>query len=64
MEGDNVLSEILLQLPPPSLILFTDASQSGWGAHMAKLTAAGEWLTEEEFTHINSLKMRQSFQHS
>ena len=43
--------------PPPQEILFTDASQGGWGAHLGNLTAAGQWPTQLLGTHINRLEL-------
>ena len=36
-----------LQGPPPSFLLFTDASVTGWGTHLQDLMAAGVWPREE-----------------
>lgn len=44
--------------PDPSLTLFTDASERGWGAHAQLLTFQGTWSEEEQLLHINLLEMR------
>ena len=46
--------------PSPSLQLVTDASQSGWGAHLEPLglMVSGVWTLEERCLHINNLEMR------
>ena len=41
----------------PSLSLYTDSSQSGWGAHLLDFTASGVWPDEESQEHINILEM-------
>jgi len=41
----------------PTHHLFTDASNSGWGAHMNSLTASGRWSSEEGEAHINCLEL-------
>ena len=43
--------------PPPEEELFTDASLSGWGAHVAHLTAAGPWTAPQRLWHINRLEL-------
>ena len=53
---------------PPGLLLFTDASCAGWGAHLLDQRASGKWSEEEKMLHINLLEMKavwlglQSFQ--
>ena len=32
-----------LKSPPPSLLLFTDASEVGWGVRLIELTMSGQW---------------------
>ena len=43
---------------PPSLLLFTDASQSGWGTDLQDLTAFRMWSPVEKDLHINILGMK------
>ena len=57
LQEDRWLAGISLQVPPPSLLLFTDAPLSGWGAHLLDLTASRVWSQEERFLHINVLEM-------
>jgi len=47
-------------LVPPSVTvhIFTDASERGWGAHVAGATYQGTWSTEESKLHINILELR------
>ena len=52
----------------PGLLLFTDASCAGSGAHLLDQRASGKWSEEEQMLHINLLEMKavwlglQSFQ--
>ena len=43
--------------PQHQEILFTDASQVGWGAHMGDLTASGQWPHCLAQAHINLLEL-------
>ena len=52
------MSGVPLQVPPPSQLLYTDASLSGWGAHLLDLTASGVWSAEESSMHINVIEMK------
>ena len=68
----TVESHLLQGVPfgtlPPGLLLFTDASCAGWGAHLLDQRASGKWSEEEQMLHINLLEMKavwlglQSFQ--
>ena len=68
----TVESRLLQGVPfgtlPPGLLLFTDASCAGWGAHLLDQRASGKWSNEEKMLHINLLEMKavwlrlQSFQ--
>ena len=42
----------------PEMILFTDASSEGWGAHVGPLATGGRWSEEEKDLHINALELR------
>ena len=46
-----------ITLPPPQEVLFTDASQMGWGAHMGNLSASGLWPESLLGSHINLLEL-------
>ncbi|MPC46291.1 hypothetical protein E2C01_040007 [Portunus trituberculatus] len=41
---------------PPEQILFSDASQLGWVAHLGDSLASEVWTLEEQGLHINNLK--------
>ena len=49
---------MLLDIPEAQVRLFTDASQSGWGAHLDTDQVSGSWSTREATLHINHLEMR------
>jgi hypothetical protein len=43
---------------PPTLIIETDASTTGWGAHCGQTQTRGLWSqTEERLLHINCLEL-------
>ena len=42
----------------PKIVVHTDASLSGWGAHREQLEARGGWSSEESSGHINELELR------
>ena len=47
---------MLLDIPEAQTHLFTDASESGWGAHLDKHQVSGSWSTREATLHINHLR--------
>ena len=51
-------SQESLQVPLPSLLLYTDASATDCGTHLLDLTATGLWSWEERGLHINMLEMK------
>ena len=48
---------VAITLPPFQEELFTDASTTGWGAHMGSLSAAGLWSQTQREWHINRLEL-------
>ena len=48
---------MLLDIPEAQTHLFTDAFESGWGAHLDKHQVSGSWSTREATLHINHLEM-------
>ena len=56
--GGQVAVGVPLQVPPLSLSLYTDASLSGWRAHLMDLTASWVWSEEETQEHIIVLEVR------
>ena len=47
--------------PAPDLHLYSDASSSGWGAHLLDQNVSGVWSTQEKLLHINLLEMKALF---
>ena len=47
--------------PPPELCLYSDASRSGWGAHLLDQSVLGLWSDQETSLHINILEMKALF---
>ena len=64
ISGSASRREAFLPPPPPpphSLVLTSDASQSGWGATLPPHRVSGTWSKEESLVHINSLELRVVF---
>jgi len=51
-------SGVPLLYPEFSVRMFSDASTSGWGAHVRDRVYQGDWTDEEKKLHINALEMR------
>ena len=47
-----------LQMLPPDLSLWTDASDKGWGAHLSNQFTSGPWTNEEKLLSINLRELR------
>ena len=47
-------------LPPPDIIITTDASKKGWGAVHQSLQTNGRWSQRESLHHINYLELKAS----
>ena len=47
--------------PAPDLHLYSDASLSGWGAHLLDQNVSGVWSDQEKLLHINLLEMKALF---
>ena len=45
----------------PYLHLYSDASSSGWGAHLLDQNVSGVWSAQEKLLHINLLEMKALF---
>ncbi|XP_076030221.1 uncharacterized protein LOC143018602 [Oratosquilla oratoria] len=43
---------------PPEVLLFSDASKEGWGAHLNDDHICGSWSTVERTAHINWLELK------
>ena len=57
----NVLTGSPLHAEEHNLLLFTDASVKGWGAHLGDLTVSGLWSDRETNLHINILELKAVF---
>ena len=44
-----------------NLLVFTDASVKGWGAHLGDLTVSRMWSVTETSLHINILELKAVF---
>ena len=42
-------------------LIFTDASNQGWGTHLENLTVSGNWTDQEKLLHINVLELKAVF---
>jgi hypothetical protein len=60
LDEDRFREGVPLVPPTPTLFLITDASQSGWGAHLEPLglMTSGLWSPLELQFHINNLELR------
>ncbi|XP_070546087.1 uncharacterized protein [Ptychodera flava] len=61
LDTENLLKGVPLRVPPPTQFLFTDASTTGWGAHLDELTASGSWSDNQRERHINWLELQAVF---
>ena len=58
MNPENLEVGIPLMSPTPDILMFSDASLQGWGAHLEELQVAGLWSPEEASQHINGLELK------
>ena len=63
LQEDRYHQGIPLKIDPPSHTIFTDASLSGWGAHVEPegLLFHGLWTEDQSRLHINVLEMKANF---
>ena len=61
MVRDHLLVGVRFGTPAPDLHLYSDASSSGWGAHLLDQNVSGVWSAQEELLHINLLEMKALF---
>ena len=47
-----------LHMPKAEVLIFTDASTTGWGAHCQGQDIQGDWLPHQVSIHINVLELR------
>ena len=50
-----------VHLPPPDMLITTDASMKGWGAVHHSLETNGRWSQQESLQHINYLELKAAF---
>ena len=50
-----------VHLPPPDMLITTDASKRGWGAVHQSFQTNGRWSQKESLQHINYLELKASF---
>ena len=61
MVRDHLLTGVRFGTPAPDLHLYSDASCSGWGAHLLGQHVSGVWSDQEKLLHINLLEMKALF---
>ena len=61
MVRDHLLTGVRFGTPAPDLHLYSDASCSGWGAHLLDQHVSGVWSDQEKLLHINLLEMKALF---
>ena len=61
MVRDHLLVGVRFGTPAPDLHLYSDASSSGWGAHLLDQNVSGMWSAQEKLLHINLLGMKALF---
>ena len=61
MVRDHLLTGVRFGTPTPDLHLYSDASCSGWGAHLLDQHVSGVWSDQEKLLHINLLEMKALF---
>ena len=60
-DPNNVLVGCPLHAEEHNLLLFTDAFDKGWGAHLGNLTVSGIWSDTETSLHVNILELKAVF---
>ena len=61
MVKNHLLTGVRFGTPAPDLHLYSDASSSGWGAHLLNQNVSGVWSDQEKLLHINLLEMKALF---
>ena len=61
MVRDHLLTGVRFGTPAPDLHLYSDASCSGWGAHLLDQRVSRVWSNQEKLLHINLLEMKALF---
>ncbi len=58
LDPEFMYSMVPIHPPVPDIHLFTDASLTGWGAHLQDQVASGKWSMYWRRCHINILELR------
>ena len=61
MVRDHLLTGVRFGTPAPDLHLYSDASCSGWGAHLLDQHVSKVWSDQEKLLHINLFEMKALF---
>ena len=61
MVSNYLLTGVRFGTPAPDFHLCSDASCSGWGAHLLDQHVSGVWSDQEKLLHINLLEMKALF---
>ena len=61
MDPQNLLKGSSLHQKEHNVLIFTDASGKGWGAHLSNCTISGVWQQSERNLHINILELKAVF---
>ena len=61
MVRDHLLEGTPFGTPTPDLRVYSDASRTGWGAHLLDQSVSGVWSHQENSLHINLLEMKDLF---
>ena len=61
LENTPSINNSPVHLPPPDLVITTDASKKGWGAVHQSLKTNGKWSEQESLQHINYLELKAAF---
>ena len=61
MVRDHLLMGVRFGTPAPDLHLYSDASCSGWGAHLLDQHVSGVWSDQDKLLQINLLEMKALF---
>ena len=54
----NLTKPRQVRLDKPTVVIYTDASMEGWGAHRGDVEIGGRWTPSEAQDHINVLELR------
>ena len=61
MDPQNLLRGSNLHQKEHNMLMFTDASEKSWGAHLNNCTVSGVWQLSERNLHINILELKAVF---